>query len=175
MLITMESLFESAPPSKNPESEVNAKMSTPARSARKSFAAFEKQLASQRNELRMRIDRHRLEVVADREPDDEVGTAWDNVSRDMLAATIERERRTLNEIESALMRMKKGEYGICDQCGGIIPNARLEALPWARPMRPLRGTSYVSRRASGSFLVPVLHTKSEQTAVRLHCKSLENT
>ncbi len=131
MLITMESLFESAAV-KNPESEVTAKMSTPARSARKSFAAFEKQLASQRNELRMRIDRHRLEVVADREPDDEVGTAWDNASRDMLTATIERERRTLNEIESALVRMKKGEYGICDHCGGIIPNARLEALPWAR-------------------------------------------
>jgi RNA polymerase-binding protein DksA len=107
-------------------------MSTPARNTRKSFAAFEKQLASQRNELRMRIDRHRLEVVADREPDDEVATACDNVSRDMLAATIERERRTLNEIESALVRMKKGEYGTCDHCGETIPNARLEALPWAR-------------------------------------------
>lgn len=107
-------------------------MSTPGRNTRKSFALFEKQLASQRNELRARIDRHRLEVVADREPDDEVATASDNVSRDMLAATIERERRTLNEIESALVRMKRGEYGTCEHCGGMIPNARLEALPWAR-------------------------------------------
>ena len=107
-------------------------MSTPVRNTRKSFAAFERQLASQRNELRVRIDRHRLGVVAAREPDDEAATACDNVSRDMLAATIERERRTLNEIESALVRMKKGEYGTCDHCGEKIPNARLEALPWAR-------------------------------------------
>jgi RNA polymerase-binding protein DksA len=107
-------------------------MSTSARSSQKKFAAFEKQLASQRNELRMRIDRHRLEVVSDREPDDEVAAACENVSRDMLAATLERERRTLGEIESALLRMENGEYGTCDSCGAAIPKARLEALPWAR-------------------------------------------
>lgn len=107
-------------------------MTTYARSSHKKFAAFEKQLASQRNELRVRIDRHRLEVVADREPDDEVAAASDNVSRDMLAATLERERRTLSEIESALRRMENGEYGTCDHCGSAIPKARLEALPWAR-------------------------------------------
>jgi RNA polymerase-binding transcription factor len=46
--------------------------------------------------------------------------------------TLERERRTLSEIESALVRMKKGEYGTCDSCGAAIPKAKLDALPWTR-------------------------------------------
>lgn len=73
-----------------------------------------------------------MDVVTDRELDDEAAAAVENVSRDMLAATLERERRTLGEIESALARMKKGEYGTCDSCGDPIARARLDALPWAR-------------------------------------------
>lgn len=107
-------------------------MPAPARNSRTSFATLEKQLAGQRNELRSRIGRHRMEVGADREPDDEVAAASESVSKDMLAATLERERRTLHEIESALARIRKGEYGTCDNCGVAIPRARLEALPWAR-------------------------------------------
>lgn len=107
-------------------------MSSAVRTPVKNFTTFEKQLDSQRNELRARINRHRIEVVSDREPDDEIAEACDSVSRDMLAATLERERRTLDEIESALLRMKKGEYGICANCGIAIPKARLDALPWAR-------------------------------------------
>jgi RNA polymerase-binding protein DksA len=128
-------------------SEVNLPMATSARNSHKNFAAFERQLASQRNELRMRIDRHRLEVVSDREPDDEIAAASENVSRDMLAATLERERRTLNEIDLALFRMKNGEYGTCDNCGSAIPKARLEALPWAR-----RCVTCADRRAYGAGL-----------------------
>jgi RNA polymerase-binding protein DksA len=73
-----------------------------------------------------------MDVVMDREHDDETAAAVENVSRDMLAATLERERRTLKEIESALTRMERGEYGTCDRCGVAIPKARLDALPWAR-------------------------------------------
>ena len=111
--------------------EVKRNMPTLTRTPRKLLQALEKQLASQRDELRRRIDRHRMDVVMDREHDDEVAAAVENVSRDMLAATLERERRTLKEIESALTRMEKGEYGTCDRCGVAIPKARLDALPWA--------------------------------------------
>lgn len=112
--------------------EVIKNMPAPTRTSRTSFATFEKQLASQRNELLWRIDRHSMEVVTDREPDDEWAAASASVSKDMLAATLERERRTLHEIESALARLRKGEYGTCDSCRVAIPRARLEALPWAR-------------------------------------------
>ena len=107
-------------------------MPTTTRSTHSRFGSLERQLASQRKELQRRIDQHRVEVVMVRELDDEVAAAVENANRDMLAATLERERRTLVEIDSALVRMKKGEYGTCDVCGGAIPKARLDALPWAR-------------------------------------------
>jgi DnaK suppressor protein len=108
-------------------------MPTTTRSSRnKKFTLLEKQLASQRNELRLRIDRHRMDAVIDRDLDDEAAAAVENATKDMLAVTLERERRTLNEVELALVRMKMGEYGICDHCGTEIPKARLDALPWAR-------------------------------------------
>jgi len=107
-------------------------MPTTIRTAQKKFRVLEEELAAQRKELRSRIDRHRMEVVIEREPDDEAAAAVENVSRDMTTAALERERRTLDEIESALTRMKKGEYGTCANCGAEIHQARLEALPWAR-------------------------------------------
>ena len=112
--------------------EVTVDMATAARTLHHKYSTLEKQLASQRNELRLSIGRHRMEVVTNRELDDETAAAVENVSRDMLVATLERERRTLQEIESALIRIEKGEYGICDSCGSVIPKARLDALPWAR-------------------------------------------
>jgi DnaK suppressor protein len=98
---------------------------------KKKFTVLEKELASQRKELRLRIDRHRMDAVIDRDLDDEAAAAVENATKDMLAVTLERERRTLNEVELALVRLKSGEYGICDHCGTEIPKARLEALPWA--------------------------------------------
>lgn len=93
---------------------------------------MEKVLTSQRDELRSRISGRLDEVYVDREPDDEAALASDSVTTDMTVATLERERRTLEEIESALERIKKGSYGLCAFCGEPISDARLEALPWAR-------------------------------------------
>ena len=33
-------------------------------------------------------------------------------------------------IEWALVRLKKGNYGICTACGNAISRARLKAVPW---------------------------------------------
>lgn len=112
--------------------QVTETMPTLSRTPRRLRSALEKQLTSQRDQLRERIDRHHLDVVTNREQDDEAAEAVENVSREMTAATLERERKTLTEIESALIRLKKGEYGKCDHCGAEIPKARLDALPWAR-------------------------------------------
>ena len=35
-------------------------------------------------------------------------------------------------IEEALVRMEKGTFGICRDCGEPISLARLEAIPWTR-------------------------------------------
>ena len=40
--------------------------------------------------------------------------------------------KILQAIEEALVRMDKGNYGICRDCGDPIAAARLEAIPWTR-------------------------------------------
>ena len=98
----------------------------------KKYEALEKALTEQRDELVARMSDRMTDVHIDREPDDEAALASDSSTKEMAVATLERERRTLAEIEAALLRMKKGEYGMCASCGEPIPEARLKALPWAR-------------------------------------------
>lgn len=40
--------------------------------------------------------------------------------------------KILQATEEALMRMEKGTYGICRDCGDPIAPARLDAIPWTR-------------------------------------------
>lgn len=39
--------------------------------------------------------------------------------------------RTLRQVDAALDRLDKGEFGICISCGGSISPKRLAAIPWA--------------------------------------------
>jgi DnaK suppressor protein len=34
------------------------------------------------------------------------------------------------DVERALQKLDDGTYGICDRCGALIPEERLEARPW---------------------------------------------
>jgi DnaK suppressor protein len=107
-------------------------MPTPTKRSNRKHEAVEKALIAQRDELSARINGRLGDVYIDREPDDEAALASDSARKDMAVATIERERRTLEQIEAALSRIKKGDYGTCVSCGEPIPGARLKAIPWAR-------------------------------------------
>ncbi len=41
------------------------------------------------------------------------------------------EQALLSEVKDALKRIENGSYGRCVDCGQLIPEKRLEALPWA--------------------------------------------
>jgi DnaK suppressor protein len=40
--------------------------------------------------------------------------------------------KILQAIDEALMRIEKGSFGICKDCGEPIAEARLNAIPWTR-------------------------------------------
>ena len=40
--------------------------------------------------------------------------------------------KILQAIEDALLRLEKGTYGVCRDCGEVIAEARLNAIPWTR-------------------------------------------
>jgi RNA polymerase-binding transcription factor DksA len=45
---------------------------------------------------------------------------------------LQNEEKGLAEIAAALERIDQGTFGQCENCGGVIPSARLKILPYAR-------------------------------------------
>lgn len=60
----------------------------------------------------------------------DIGT--DNYEQEFALGLLDSERKLLHEINEALQRIEEGVYGICEGTGEPIPQARLEASPWAR-------------------------------------------
>jgi DnaK suppressor protein len=56
----------------------------------------------------------------------------DAYDRDFALSVLAKEQDALYEIEQALYRIKHGSYGICEMSARKIPQARLEAIPFAR-------------------------------------------
>lgn len=56
----------------------------------------------------------------------------DAYDRDFALNMLSKEQDALYEIEEALRRMDLGTYGVCEMSGKKIPQARLEAIPFAR-------------------------------------------
>ncbi len=101
---------------------------------------FKKRLEAERDQLLTILEQHQQErekirlseASAERSPDP---TSADGGS---MAFELEKEltldentRHLLNQIEHALVLIKKKKYGNCENCGKPIPVARLEALPYA--------------------------------------------
>jgi DnaK suppressor protein len=53
-------------------------------------------------------------------------------SRDVLFNLSETQRQQILDIEAALERLDKGEYGICMNCGESIAPRRMEVRPFSR-------------------------------------------
>lgn len=62
---------------------------------------------------------------------DVVDVASTDIDKKMLSALGAQELKQLRLIESALVRIDNGKYGICLKSGKPIPRERLEAIPYA--------------------------------------------
>jgi len=101
---------------------------------------FKKRLLEEQQQLNDLLERHQeererirlSEASAERSPDP---TSADGGS---MAFELEKEltldentKHLLNQINHALVLIKKKKYGNCENCGNPIPVARLEALPYS--------------------------------------------
>ena len=101
---------------------------------------FKKRLEDEKEQLSSMLELHQQErenirlseASAERSPDP---TSADGGS---MAFELEKEltldentKHLLNQVEHALVLIKKKKYGNCENCGEPIPVARLEALPYA--------------------------------------------
>lgn len=61
---------------------------------------------------------------------DDVDAAIDSANDEIYSQLVEFESKELAQIERALERIAAGKFGRCEHCGGKIPAARLEVLPY---------------------------------------------
>ncbi len=54
----------------------------------------------------------------------------DNFEQEFTLGLMQAEEGTLDLIEGAIGRIEEGIYGRCVQCEGVIPKARLNAIPY---------------------------------------------
>ncbi|MBA2731602.1 MAG: TraR/DksA family transcriptional regulator [Acidobacteria bacterium] len=66
---------------------------------------------------------------ATQDPADMAANAY---TKELLFSMSNNDRRFLELIEEALVRIEAGEYGECIHCGESVLEKRLEAVPWAR-------------------------------------------
>src|ERR1700751_3512935 len=56
----------------------------------------------------------------------------DNFEQEFTLSLLQNEEQLLDEIAAALERINQGTFGRCEECGGEIMKARLQAVPYAR-------------------------------------------
>lgn len=54
----------------------------------------------------------------------------DNFEQEFTLSLMETEEGTLDAVETAIEKIEDGVYGECEECGGQISKARLQAIPY---------------------------------------------
>ncbi|MCX7805313.1 MAG: TraR/DksA C4-type zinc finger protein [Planctomycetota bacterium] len=66
-------------------------------------------------------------------PGENADAASESLDMDTLMLSMESEDEFLRKVDAALAKIESGTYGICEECGKAVGDARLEALPFAPP------------------------------------------
>jgi RNA polymerase-binding transcription factor DksA len=56
----------------------------------------------------------------------------DSFEQEFTLSLLQNEEQALQEIADALERIDQGTFGRCEECNGVIPKGRLQAVPYAR-------------------------------------------
>ncbi|KAA3607749.1 MAG: TraR/DksA family transcriptional regulator [Planctomycetota bacterium] len=65
-------------------------------------------------------------------PDEAQEFGSENYSAELQINIIQNEEEILREVHAALDRIQQKSYGVCEACDELIPERRLEVLPYAR-------------------------------------------
>ncbi len=98
-------------------------------------------------------------VLASRYPPDDArrsaasaAKAIETLRDEIQVAVMDSRSRELTQIETALERLGRREYGICDDCGEFIGLARLRALPFAERCTPCQSQAELQARRTARRL-----------------------
>jgi RNA polymerase-binding protein DksA len=94
------------------------------------ISSIESILIEKRKELTGRVDSVDRDFRSGRSADsEERATEMEN---EAVLTELRREAsEELSQIDHAMLRLKNGEYGVCETCGNKINQERLKAIPYA--------------------------------------------
>jgi DnaK suppressor protein len=98
----------------------------------KVLAICKQKLLTEKADLLNRYQSHFTDLRERETGGDEADQSVSILTENHIFITHQRLRTQLLEIESALMRMEKGTYGICEETEEPIEVERLIAIPWTR-------------------------------------------
>lgn len=95
---------------------------------------YRKLLTQRQHQLTQSYSRTSSRTRAEKEEgtEDYIDYAVNSYEKEFLLSLTDMERNELLQVEEALQRIKRGDYGTCAQCGAEIPLKRLEVAPWAK-------------------------------------------
>ena len=101
---------------------------------KRSLDCFRKSLKEQRDALHLRLVRVKRQhpVSGASELKDEGDWASASVAQEMTAMEQTQAEKLLRALNAALDRIDAGTFGKCRDCGQLIGEERLEAIPWTR-------------------------------------------
>ncbi|MGE0527029.1 MAG: TraR/DksA family transcriptional regulator [Bdellovibrionales bacterium] len=94
------------------------------------LALCKQKLLQTKADLMNRFQVHVMEFRERESGGDEADQTVSLLNENQLFITHQRLRHQLAEIESALARIERGTYGICEETEEPIENERLLAIPW---------------------------------------------
>ena len=90
-------------------------------------------LVAERELVKVRLERHMNEAMEDSDNlPDEMDIASRHTEQAYLLRLADKEKKLLKEIDHALAKFERGNYGICEGTGEPIGLRRLELRPWTR-------------------------------------------
>lgn len=90
---------------------------------------IEAQLKSRQAELLVRLEKVKSDVTSGHSADWSE-QAQERQNDEVIEAIGNESREELNKVGLALERIAKGDYAVCNHCGGDIAIARLKAVPY---------------------------------------------
>ena len=101
---------------------------------KKKLDTFKKRLETRQQELRRMVSRTQQDGrSADEDSAQDIADkAASSYNKEFLFHQSNADRQLLQMVESALARIREGNFGECISCGKEINPKRLEAVPWTR-------------------------------------------
>jgi len=95
-----------------------------------SLAVLRQRLEDKKAELNERIEKIKADIGRGLDADSKE-QAGQLENKEVLDALANEATEEVAQVSAALLRMEEGTYGICDGCGVLIDERRLEARPYA--------------------------------------------